>query len=222
MAPLIERNTTIPTRRAQIFSTATDNQATVEIKVYQGERSLAADNKLLGTFELTGIPPAPRAVPQIEVTFDIDADGLLHVEAKDKTTGRAQRITIRSSSGLSDEDIAQMIADAEANRDADERRHERIALENQADGAIYSAERKLRERGEAVAPELREEIESRIAALRQALSGDDLAAMRNCIGELAAAAAQLVELEEKTGEADGEVGTGGGESEAVPEDEVGA
>jgi molecular chaperone DnaK len=222
MAPLIERNTTIPTRRAQIFSTATDNQATVEIKVYQGERSMAADNKLLGTFELTGIPPAPRAVPQIEVTFDIDADGLLHVEAKDKTTGRAQRITIRSSSGLSDEDIAQMIADAEANRDADERRHERIALENQADGAIYSAERKLRERGEAVAPELREEIESRIAALRQALSGDDLAAMRNCIGELAAAAAQLVEPEEKTGEADGEVGTGGGESEAVPEDEVGA
>ena len=222
MAPLIERNTTIPTRRAQIFSTATDNQSTVEIKVYQGERPLATDNKLLGTFELTGIPPAPRAVPQIEVSFDIDADGLLHVEARDKATGRVQRITIRSSSGISDEDIAQMIADAEANRDADERRRERIALENQADGALYSAERKLRERGEAVAPELREEIESRIAALRQALGGDDPAEIRDRIGELAAAAAQLVEPEEKTGEADGEVGTGGGESEAVPEDEVGA
>jgi molecular chaperone DnaK len=222
MAPLIERNTTIPTRRAQIFSTATDNQSTVEIKVYQGERPLATDNKLLGTFELTGIPPAPRAVPQIEVSFDIDADGLLHVEARDKATGRVQRITIRSSSGISDEDIAQMIADAEANRDADERRRERIALENQADGAMYSAERKLRERGEAVAPELREEIESRIAALRQALGGDDPAEIRDRIGELAAAAAQLVEPEEKTGEADGEVGTGGGESEAVPEDEVGA
>src|ERR671926_433928 len=173
MAPLIERNTTIPTRRAQIFSTASDNQSTVEIKVYQGERPLATDNKLLGTFELTGIPPAPRAVPQIEVSFDIDADGLLHVEARDKATGRVQRITIRSSSGISDEDIAQMIADAESNRDADERRRERIALENQADGAMYSAERKLRERGEAVAPELREEIESHIAALRQALGGDD-------------------------------------------------
>ncbi|HZB96499.1 MAG TPA: molecular chaperone DnaK [Herpetosiphonaceae bacterium] len=222
MAPLIERNTTIPTRRAQIFSTATDNQSTVEIKVYQGERPLATDNKLLGTFELTGIPPAPRAVPQIEVSFDIDADGLLHVEARDKATGRVQRITIRSSSGISDEDIAQMIADAEANRDADERRRERIALENQADGAMYSAERKLRERGEAVAPELREEIESHIAALRQALGGDDPAEIRDRIGELAAAAAQLVEPEEKTGEADGEVGTGGGESEAVPEDEVGA
>src|SRR3712207_6121218 len=108
-----------------------DNQSTVEIKVYQGERPLATDNKLLGTFELTGIPPAPRAVPQIEVTFDIDADGLLHAEARDKATGRAQSITIRPSSGLSDEDIAGMIAEAESNRAADEQRRERIALDNQ-------------------------------------------------------------------------------------------
>ncbi|MDQ5854477.1 MAG: molecular chaperone DnaK, partial [Chloroflexota bacterium] len=167
MAPLIERNTTIPTRRAQVFSTATDNQSAVEIKVYQGERPLATDNKLLGTFELTGIPPAPRAVPQIEVTFDIDADGLLHVEAKDKATGRAQSITIRSSSGLADEDIAQMVAEAEANRAADEARREHILLDNRADSAIFAAERKLRERGDTVAAELHTEIEFHVAALRR-------------------------------------------------------
>ena len=200
MAPLIERNTTIPTRRAQVFSTASDNQSAVEIKVYQGERALATDNKQLGTFELTGIPPAPRATPQIEVTFDIDADGLLHVEAKDKNTGRAQGVAIRASSGLSDDDIAQMMADAEANRGSDEERRERIGLQNQADGAIYSAERKLRERGDAVPAALREEIEFHISGLRRALDGDDLALIRDRIGELAAAAAQLVdERDEGTG-----------------------
>ena len=216
MAPLIERNTTIPTRRAQVFSTATDNQSAVEIKVYQGERPLAADNKLLGTFELTGIPPAPRAVPQIEVTFDIDADGLLHVEAKDKATGRAQSITIRSSSGLADEDIAQMVAEAEANRAADEARRERILLDNRADSAIFAAERKLRERGDTVAAELHTEIEFHVAALRRALDGDDLALIRQRINDLSDALAQLDAVDGAEGEADS-VAQGTGETEQMEE-----
>ncbi len=216
MAPLIERNTTIPTRRAQVFSTATDNQSAVEIKVYQGERPLATDNKLLGTFELTGIPPAPRAVPQIEVTFDIDADGLLHVEAKDKATGRAQSITIRSSSGLADEDIAQMVAEAEANRAADEARRERILLDNRADSAIFAAERKLRERGDTVTVELQTEIEFHVAALRHALDEDDLALIRQRINELSDALAQLDAVDGAADEADS-VAQGTGETEQTEE-----
>src|SRR3712207_5679223 len=155
-----------------------DNQSTVEIKVYQGERPLATDNKLLGTFELTGIPPAPRAKPQIEVTFDIDADGLLNVEAKDKATGRAQSIVIRSSSGLSDDDIARMVAEAETNREADREREERISLRNQADATIYSAERCLFEHGEMVEPLLRSEVETKLTALRLVLDEDDAEIIR--------------------------------------------
>ncbi|HZG67752.1 MAG TPA: Hsp70 family protein, partial [Herpetosiphonaceae bacterium] len=192
MAALIERNTTIPTRRSQVFSTAVDNQSTVEIKVYQGERPLAADNKLLGTFELTGIPPAPRATPQIEVTFDIDADGLLHVEAKDKATGRAQSVVIQPSSGLSDEDIATMMAEAEANRAADEDRRQRIALTNQADGAIYSAERRLREHGDLIEPRLRDEMDMALGGLREALGGDDTDAIKERLDRVASLTAEIV------------------------------
>ena len=192
MAALIERNTTIPTRRSQVFSTAVDNQSTVEIKVYQGERPLAADNKLLGTFELTGIPPAPRATPQIEVTFDIDADGLLHVEAKDKATGRAQSVVIQPSSGLSDEDIATMMAEAEANRTADEDRRQRIALTNQADGAIYSAERRLREHGDLIEPRLRDEMDMALGGLREALGGDDTDAIKERLDRVASLTAEIV------------------------------
>ncbi len=203
MAPLIERNTTIPTRRTQVFSTASDNQSTVEIKIYQGERALATDNKLLATFELTGIKPAPRAVPQIEVAFDIDADGLLHVEAKDKNTGQTQSITVRPSSGLSDDDIASMVSDAENNRQADEERREHIALINQADGVLYSAERRVREAGESIPGELRDRIADHSTALRQTLNEEGTAPdlIRQAINALADDLTELAVLTaEKTEE----------------------
>jgi molecular chaperone DnaK len=227
MAPLIERNTTIPTRRHQVFSTASDNQSTVEIKIYQGERALATDNKLLGTFELTGIAPAPRAVPQIEVAFDIDADGLLHVEAKDKNTGRAQSITVRPSSGLNDDDIATMVAEAEENRQADLARRDHIALRNQADGVLWSADRRLFEGGDTVPAELRTAIEDGSAALRQALSEDDADAIRQAVSTLSDALARLASLtaeRKKDTDEDSTEGTDDARPQEEPEpspDEVG-
>jgi molecular chaperone DnaK len=220
MAALIERNTTIPTKRSQVFSTATDNQSAVEIKVYQGERPMATDNKLLGTFELTGIPAAPRAVPQIEVTFDIDADGLLNVSAIDKGTGRQQSVTIRPSSGLNDDEIADMVKQAEQNRAEDSERRERIAVQNQADAVIYSAERKLRERGEHIETQVRDEIEFHIAGLRRALDSDDIGTIRTRIGELAAAVDQLKDAPQPGDSPDG--ADDANKPEDVPEDQVGA
>jgi molecular chaperone DnaK len=175
---LIERNTTIPTKKSQIFSTASDGQTQVEIHVLQGERSMASDNKSLGKFILDGIPPAQRGVPQIEVTFDIDANGILNVSAEDKATGREQSMEIIPSSGLSDEEIESMVEDAEQHREADQRRKERIEARNKADTAVYSAEKLLDEQGEKVPADLRSDVEAKIEALKRALEDDDLNAIK--------------------------------------------
>ena len=166
---IIERNTTIPVRKSQIFSTATDGQTQVEIHVVQGERPMAADNKTLGRFILDGIPPAPRGVPQIEVTFDIDADGILHVSAKDKATAREQKITIKPSSGLSKEEIERMVRESQLHEAEDRRRREEAEARNAADALIYSAEKSLRDLGDKVPGEVRSEVESKIGVLRSAM-----------------------------------------------------
>jgi molecular chaperone DnaK len=171
---LIERNTTIPTRKSEIFTTAADGQTSVDIKVYQGEREMAANNKLIGNFQLVGIPPAPRGVPQIEVTFDIDADGILHVSAKDMATGNEQKITITASSGLTEEEIERMVKDAEAHAEEDRRRREEAEARNQADSLVYTTEKSLRELGDQVSPEDRKAIEKALEDVKEALKGSDV------------------------------------------------
>jgi len=172
--PQIERNTTIPTRKSQVFSTASDSQTQVEIHVLQGERSMAADNKSLGKFILDGIPPAPRGVPQIEVTFDVDANGILKVSAQDKATGRSQHITITASSGLSDAEVEKMRKDAEAHAEEDRKRKELIEVRNHADNTAYAAEKALREFGDKVPAEVKSDIEAKVTEVRAAAQGDDI------------------------------------------------
>jgi len=181
---LIERNTTIPTRKSQIFSTASDMQTSVEIHVVQGERPMAGDNKSLGRFILDGIPPAPRGMPQIEVTFDIDADGILKVEARDKATGRSQHITIQPSSGLSKDEVERMTREADAHRDEDRRHKEEIEARNTADSAIYTTEKALRDAGDKVPGNVRDTVNQKISALRSALQGSDLNAIRSATSDL--------------------------------------
>jgi len=174
MSKLIERNTTIPTSSSQVFSTADDNQPSVEIKAYQGEREMVANNKLIGNFELVGIPPAPRRVPRIEVTFDIDANGIVNVGAKDLGTGKEQRITITASSGLSEAEIEQMVQDAESHAEEDKRRREEADVRNNADNLVYSVERSLEDINGKVDAENRARVEEALENTKEALAGDDI------------------------------------------------
>ena len=182
--PIIERNTTIPTKKSQIFSTAADGQTSVEIRVVQGERPMAADNKILGNFILDGIPPAPRGIPQVEVAFDIDADGIMHVSALDKATSREQKITITASSGLAKDEVDRMVRDAEAHAQDDLKRKEEVEARNTADSTAYSAEKTLRDLGSKVPADVRSEVEGKIAAVRSALQGQDVQRMRSATQEL--------------------------------------
>ncbi len=190
---IIDRNTTIPTKKSQVFSTAEDNQNAVTIRVFQGEREMAADNKILGQFDLMGIPPSPRGMPQIEVTFDIDANGIVNVSAKDKATGKEQQIRIQASGGLSDADIQKMVKDAEANATDDKKRREAVDAKNQADGLVHSTEKALTEHGSKVEESERRAIEDAVSDLKEALKGDDAEAIKAKTNTLAQASMKLGE-----------------------------
>ena len=222
MTKLIERNTTIPTRKSEIFSTAEDGQTSVEIHVLQGEREMAGFNKTLGKFQLVGIPPAPRGVPQVEVTFDIDANGILSVSAKDLGTGNEQKIEVRSGSGLADDEIERMVKDAETHADDDKRLRELADAKNQAETAIYSVEKSLREHGDKVDEGTKAPIETAAAELRTALEGDDAEAIRTRTQALHEASYKLAEVVYQNTGASGSAGepAGGTQPDGEAEEEV--
>jgi molecular chaperone DnaK len=220
MTKLIERNTTIPTRKTEIFSTAEDNQPAVEIHVLQGEREFARDNKTLGRFRLEGIAPAPRGIPQIEVTFDIDANGILHVTARDKATGREQKVTITASSGLSKDEVEHMVREAEQHAQEDRQRREEIEMRNRADSLAYQAERTLRDMGDRVSTSLRSDVEDRIRAVRDALTGSDITRIRSAADDLERTMQRIGQ--EVYSQPGGEpAGYGAGRSESTPPNEPG-
>jgi len=216
---LIERNTTIPTRKSQVFSTAEDNQTAVTIRVFQGEREMAADNKLLGQFDLVGIPSAPRGVPQVEVTFDIDANGIVNVSAKDKATNKEQQIRIQASGGLSDDDIKQMVKDAEVHADDDKKRREAVDARNHADGLAHSTEKNLAEHGDKIPPADKAEIEAKLKDLREVLDSGDAEKIKERTNALMQASMKMGEAMYKQDPAAG-ADAGGADASSEKKDDV--
>ncbi len=222
--PVIEKNTTIPTKKSQVFSTAEDNQTAVTIHVVQGERKQAAQNKSLGRFDLADIPPAARGMPQIEVTFDIDANGILNVSAKDKATGKEQSIVIKANSGLSDEEIEKMVSDAEANAEADKKFEEMVQVRNTADGLIHATRKTLEEAGDKATDDEKSAIEAAIADLEEALKGDDkdnIEAKTNALTEASSSLAQKL-YAEQAAQAEAAGGAEQGDSASQDDDVVDA
>ena len=218
---LIERNTTVPTKKSQVFSTAEDNQNAVTIRVFQGEREMAADNKLLGQFDLVGIPPAPRGTPQIEVTFDIDANGIVNVSAKDKSTGKEQQIKIQASGGLSDDEIDKMVKDAEANAETDKKKREEVDVKNQADSLVFQVEKNLKEHGDKISSEDKSKIETDLNDLKEAVEKNDLDLIKAKTQELTQSSMKMGEAMYKDQQANGAPGAESGD-QPQPDDKADA